>query len=152
MRLITSSDEPAGKPQIILIGRVGYGSCARATEPRSRPSVSIANPIHRVISSSSQCSLPIRLSGIQHLESALLQSCPAETLQIVFPLFVQLDRHLACNPGERNIGLRAAKLLQRGLGDVFLADHACGGSQHPVRADEIAALPDALARKTHRLV
>ena len=65
---------------------------------------------------------------------------------------VPLDRHLACDPGERNVGLRAAKLLQRGLGDIFLSGHAGGGREHAVGADEIAALADALARKTHRLI
>ena len=49
----------------------------------------------------------------------------------------------ACDPGERNVGLRAAKLLQRDLGDIGLPGHAGGGGQHPVGADEIAALADA---------
>jgi hypothetical protein len=40
--------------------------------------------------------------------------------------------------------VRAAKLLQRGLGDIRLASHARGGGQHPVGADEIAALPDGV--------
>ena len=65
---------------------------------------------------------------------------------------VLLDRHLAFDPGERNIGLRTAKLLQRGFGDIVLTGHASGGSEHPVGADEIAALPNAVAGKTHRLV
>jgi hypothetical protein len=51
-----------------------------------------------------------------------------------------------------NIGLCAAKLLQCDPGDISLARHAGGSRQHSVRADEIAALSDALARKTYRLV
>ena len=63
-----------------------------------------------------------------------------------------LDRHLACDPGERNVGLRAPKLMQRDFGGVVLTGHARGGRQDPVGADEIAAWPDALARQVHRLV
>src|SRR6202022_1755777 len=64
----------------------------------------------------------------------------------------RLDRHLACNPGKRNIGLCAAKLLQCDPGDLSLAGHAGGGRQHSVGADEIAALSNAFARKTYRHV
>ena len=70
----------------------------------------------------------------------------------MLPLGVQLDRHLASNPGKRDIGLRAAKLLQRDTGDISLAGHAGGGRQHSVGADEIAALSDSFARKPYRLV
>ena len=63
-----------------------------------------------------------------------------------------LDWHLLGDPAERNTGLRAAQLLQRDLGDVGLTGHADSGSQHPMRADEIGVLPDALARRPHRLV
>src|SRR4029077_14791330 len=82
----------------------------------------------------------------------LLQARATEAFQIVLPLGVQFDRHLPCDPGKRDIGLRAAKLLQRDTGDISMAGHARGGRQHSVGADEIAALSDALARKTHRLV
>ena len=37
-------------------------------------------------------------------------------------------------------------------GDIGLSGHAGGGRQHPMGADEIAALPDAFARQPHRLV
>ena len=51
------------------------------------------------------------------------------------------------DPAKRNIGLRAAQLLQCCLGNVDPADHAGGGGQHPMRADEIGAPPlDLLLR------
>jgi hypothetical protein len=40
--VITSSDDPAGKPQIILIGRDGYGSWASAGVAAARRPVSRA--------------------------------------------------------------------------------------------------------------
>jgi len=58
---------------------------------------------------------------------------------------------LACDPGKRNIGLRAAQLLQCDLGEIGLSGHARGGRQPAVGADEINAMSDAFARKTHRL-
>jgi hypothetical protein len=45
----------------------------------------------------------------------------------VLSVGILLDRHLACDPSERNIGLRAAKLLQCDLGDIVLSDHARSG-------------------------
>jgi hypothetical protein len=42
----------------------------------------------------------------------LVQSRAAEALQIVLSVGVLLDRHLVCDPRERNIGLRTAKLQQ----------------------------------------
>ena len=51
------------------------------------------------------------------------------------------------DPAERDIGLRAAQLLQCCLGNDDPADHAGGGGQHPIRADEIDAPPlDLLLR------
>jgi hypothetical protein len=61
------------------------------------------------------------------------------------------DWHLVCDPGERNIRLDAAKLVECGRGDIVLFGHG-GGRQHAVGTDEIATLSDGLARKTHRLV
>src|SRR5215472_14030609 len=63
-----------------------------------------------------------------------------------------LDRHLAFDPSERNVRLRTAKLQQCGFGDVIPAGHASGGGEHAVGADEIAALPYAVAGETHCLV
>ena len=40
----------------------------------------------------------------------LIQAGAAKGFQIVFPVSILFDRHLVCEPGERNIGLRAAKL------------------------------------------
>ena len=76
----------------------------------------------------------------------LVQASAAEAIQIMRPVSVILDWHLVREPAERNIWLRAAKLLQRDPGDISMAGHAGGGGQHPVGADEIAALPDALAK------
>jgi hypothetical protein len=70
----------------------------------------------------------------------------------VLAVGVLLDRHLVFDPGERNIGLRAAKLLQCGLGDVVLPGQASGGSEHAVGADEITALPNSIVGKSHCLV
>ena len=70
----------------------------------------------------------------------------------MLPIGLMLDGHLSCDPGERNIGLRAVKLLQSGGSDIVLSGHAGGRRQHSVRADEIAALPDASARKADCLV
>src|SRR5450759_3983266 len=39
----------------------------------------------------------------QHLRPKLVQARAAEALQIVLPVGVLLDRHLVCDPGERNI-------------------------------------------------
>jgi hypothetical protein len=50
-------------------------------------------------------------SGLQEsnrTDPRLAQTRTAEGFQIVLPVGVALDRHLACDPGERNIGLRAA--------------------------------------------
>jgi hypothetical protein len=48
----------------------------------------------------------IRLN--QRLMPKLVQARAAERFQIVLPLGILPDRHLFCDPGERNIGLRAA--------------------------------------------
>ena len=52
----------------------------------------------------------------------------------------------------RNIGLRPSEFEQRGFGQIVMARHAGGRGQHPVTADEVAALPDALAAQAYRLV
>ena len=83
---------------------------------------------------------------------SLIQPRAAKTLQIVLPFGLMHDRHLACDPGERNIGLRAAKLLQGGRGDIVLSGHAGGRREHPMGADEVAALPEAFARQSNGLL
>ena len=60
----------------------------------------------------------------------LAQARAAEALQVVLPVGFQFDRHLACNPGKRNIGLRAAKFLQCSGGNISFAGHAGGRRQH----------------------
>ena len=51
-----------------------------------------------------------------------------------------------------DIGLDAAKLPERGCGNLGLASHAGRGGEDAVRADEIGALADPLARQPHCLV
>ena len=70
----------------------------------------------------------------------------------MLPVGLMHDGHLACQPGERNIGLRAAKLAQRGRGDIGLPNHAGGRREHAMGADEVAALPDAFARQSNGLI
>ena len=82
----------------------------------------------------------------------LVQTCATKTFKVVLALGVRLNGHLAFDPGQRNIGLRTTKLLQCGFCDIVLACHTSGGSQHAVGANKIAALPDAVAGKTHCLV
>ena len=50
----------------------------------------------------------------QHQRPTLVQARAAEAFQIVLPVGILLNRHLARDPGERNIGLRAAQLLECG--------------------------------------
>jgi len=70
----------------------------------------------------------------------------------VLTLGFQLDRHFLRDPGQGDIGLGAAKLPERGCGNLGLAGHAGRRGQHPMRADKIGALADTLARQPHRLV
>ena len=95
---------------------------------------------------------PLAIGRHQHLRQQLFQACAAEAFQIVLTFGVQFDRHLVCDPGERNIGLHPAQFLERGRGDLGLSGQAGGRGEHAVGADEIAAFPDTLARKTHCLV
>src|SRR6516225_11166796 len=86
----------------------------------------------------------------QHLRPKLTQAGAAESCQVVLSFGVVLEGHLLRDPVDRNIGLSATKLLQGGLGDIVLAGHASGGREHPMSADEIGALTDALTREPHR--
>ena len=61
---------------------------------------------------------------------ALAQAGAAEAFQVVLPVGFPFDRHLAGNPGQRNIGLRAAKFLQCSAGNFGFAGHAAGRRQH----------------------
>ena len=75
-----------------------------------------------------------------------------EAFEVVLTLGFQLDRHFPRDPGQGDVGLGAAKLPERGRGNVGLASHAGRRGQHPMRADKIRALADGLARQQHRLV
>ena len=77
---------------------------------------------------------------------------PAENLPDNLPVRLVLDRYVIPDPGERNVGLRAAKLLQRGRGDLGRRRHAGGGGQHPMGAGEIAAKTNGGARQLDRLL
>ena len=84
--------------------------------------------------------------------TALFQPGAAKAFQIMLAVGVELPGQLGRDPGQRNIGLRAAQLLERGLRDLDLAGHAGGDRQHAIGAGEIAALADRLARKRDRFV
>lgn len=53
--------------------------------------------------------------------AALMQACPPKTFEVVFTIAVVLERHVFGDPGERNIGLRAAKIVQCTCGGVSVA-------------------------------
>src|SRR3984957_10327560 len=84
--------------------------------------------------------------------SQLIQTRTTEPFQIMFAIGVVSDRHMAGEPAKGNIRLRPFKLEQCGLGQIVAARHAGGGSQYPMTADEVAALPDALGCEAYRLV
>ena len=46
----------------------------------------------------------------------LIQPGPAKAFQIVFTIALLLERNVLCHPGERNIGLGAAKVVQCACG------------------------------------
>ena len=76
------------------------------------------------------------------LPQSLVQPGPAESFQIMLAVGVLPHRQIFCDPGERDIGLRAAQFLECSRGDIMLSGHAGGGGQHTMPADEIAALLD----------
>ena len=81
------------------------------------------------------------------LQRSLVQPGSAESFQIVLAVGVLPHRQIFCDPGERDIGLRAAQLLERSRGDIMLSGHAGGGGQHTMPADEIVARPDRFVRE-----
>ena len=81
----------------------------------------------------------------------LIQSCTAHGVQKNFAL-IQPERQMLDDPCDRDVGLRAAQVLQRGLGQLDLTRHRSGGSEHPVGGGEVGALTDRLAREPYRLV
>src|ERR1700722_16118050 len=76
----------------------------------------------------------------------LAQAGAAETFQVALSVRVMLDRYLVHDPGERNVGLRAAKLLERGHRDLDLTGHAGGSGEHAVGAGVIPAQANRGAR------
>lgn len=81
-----------------------------------------------------------------------VQTRATKAFQIVLALGVLLDRHLSFDPCKRNVGLHAAKFLQRRLGHVLLLGHACGSRENSVGTNEIAALANAVAGEAHGLL
>ena len=69
----------------------------------------------------------------------LLQPRAAKTLQVMLAVGGLFYRQFACDPGERDIGLSAAKLLQGCSGEFTLSGHSSSGGQDTVPADEIEA-------------
>jgi hypothetical protein len=68
----------------------------------------------------------------------------------------QRERHYALvrrhfEAAITEFGIEGA-MLQCDVGDIILSGHARRGRQHPVGADEIAALSDSLARQPDRLL
>src|SRR4051794_7400628 len=49
-------------------------------------------------------------------DEPLAQAGAAKGLEIMLPLALRLDQHPALDPGERDFGMRAAQLVQRGRG------------------------------------
>src|SRR6185437_7155156 len=82
----------------------------------------------------------------------LTQARAAEGLQIILPIGVLLDGQLACDPGERNIGLHAAKLLECGRGYLGSSGHAGGGGEHAMGTGKVATLPNAFLSELDGLV
>src|ERR1700688_4618715 len=82
----------------------------------------------------------------------LFQAGATQPLQIMLSIGGASPRHLVCDPGERDIWLRAAQIAQCQLRALRLSRHPGSGCQYPVGADKIRALPDGFARKAHRVV
>src|SRR6516164_6731478 len=77
--------------------------------------------------------------------SELIKARPAQRSYIVLALgFV--DRHLAFHPGQRDVGLHTANLLDHGLGKIVVARHGGRSSEQSIGADEISTLTDRFAR------
>src|SRR4249920_693964 len=70
--------------------------------------------------------------------SGLIQPGAPKAFQIVFAVGIELPGQLARDPGQRNIRLDAAQLLERGLRDLDLAGHAGRDREHAVGTGEVA--------------
>src|SRR6188472_1035947 len=81
-----------------------------------------------------------------HVPDPSLQSGPPQSLQIMRAVGVELDGHVVCDPGDRDVRLSPERLLQRRGGGLAIAHHAGRGGQHAMRPDEVAALAQRLAR------
>src|SRR5258707_15828864 len=86
------------------------------------------------------------------LRPTLTQAGAAEAFQVVLPVRVLLDRYLVRDPSKRNIGLHAAKLLERGHGGLNLTGHAGGGGEDTMGVGVIAAHADGDARQSYRII
>src|SRR5206468_4545558 len=93
----------------------------------------------------------LEISPRSYCRSWLSQARAPKPFQIMRLVRLVLERQSGREPGERDVGLGAAELLQRGFGGVSAAGHAEGGRQHAVGADKIASLPQRFARQADRL-
>src|ERR1700753_2674960 len=82
----------------------------------------------------------------------LIQPCAAKALQVMIAIGGVAPRHLVGDPGQRDVRLCAAKLLQCKRRNLGLSGHPCRSPQHPQRPDEIAALPNRFTRKLYRFL
>jgi hypothetical protein len=64
--------------------------------------------------------LPPRKISCRPHPGPLFQACAAKTFQIASKVGVIFDRHVAGDPGKRDVGLRAAELSQSGGGNFDL--------------------------------
>src|SRR3954469_20357978 len=65
---------------------------------------------------------------------------------------ISLERHFFDDPGERNVRLRAAYLLQRGCGQAHPSRHCRSDGEEAVASHVIATKANGRARKTDGLI
>src|ERR1700733_9532835 len=82
----------------------------------------------------------------------LTQPRTPKAFEIVVAVGVMLQRHLARDPGQRNIGLDATEFAQGRRGDVWRRGHAGGRGKYAVAGGVIAAQADGSTREPHRLL
>src|SRR5437870_12300630 len=93
----------------------------------------------------------LEISPRSYCRSWLSQARPSKPFQIMRLVRLVLERQSAREPGERDVGLGAAKLLQRCLGSASVAFHAEGSGQHAVGTNKIGSLAQRFTREADRL-
>src|SRR4029079_329085 len=94
---------------------------------------------------------PLEISPRGYCRSQLSQAGAPKPFQIMRPVRLVLERQSGREPRERDVGLGAAELWQRGFGGVSAAGHAEGSGQHAVGADKIASLAQRFTREADPL-